>query len=50
MPQRFLEQDLTGVEYLDLLDEDFLNGIARKYGVSSQALVIRLKNLNYLHD
>ncbi len=50
MPERFLEQDLTGVEYLDLLDEDFLNGIARKYGVSSQALVIRLKNLNYLHD
>jgi Zn-dependent peptidase ImmA (M78 family) len=50
MPERFLHEDLQGVEYVDLLDEDVLNGLARKYGVSSQALVIRLKNLNYLHE
>lgn len=50
MPRHFLEQDLEGEEYVNLLDGDFLSELSRKYGVSTQALVIRLKNLGYIPD
>jgi Zn-dependent peptidase ImmA (M78 family) len=50
MPHDFLEQDLTGSEFFDLLDDAILFDIARKYGVSTQALVIRLKNLGYMEE
>jgi Zn-dependent peptidase ImmA (M78 family) len=50
MPRRFLEQDLEGEDYVNLLDDDFLSDLARKYGVSTQALVNRLKNLGYIPD
>jgi hypothetical protein len=50
MPRRFLEEDLESEEYVDLLDDDFLSDLARKYGVSSQALVNRLKNLGYIPE
>jgi Zn-dependent peptidase ImmA (M78 family) len=50
MPRRFLEQDLKGEDYVNLLDDDFLSDLARKYGVSTQALVNRLKNLGYIPD
>jgi len=50
MPRRFLEEDLEGEDFVNLLDDDFLSDIARKYGVSTQALVNRLKNLGYIPD
>jgi Zn-dependent peptidase ImmA (M78 family) len=50
MPRRFLEADLESVEYVNLLDDDFLYDLARKYGVSVQALVNRLKNLSYIPE
>lgn len=48
MPQEFLEEDLE--EDVDLLDDDSLSDLARKYGVSTQALVNRLKNLGYIQE
>jgi Zn-dependent peptidase ImmA (M78 family) len=50
MPKAFLETDLANEDYFDLLDDEFLRGLARKYGVSSQALVNRLKNLGYIQE
>jgi len=50
MPKQFLEEDLASEEFVDLLDDDFLSELARKYGVSSQALVNRLKNLDYIPE
>jgi Zn-dependent peptidase ImmA (M78 family) len=50
MPKQFLEEDLANEEYVDVLDDDLLSELARKYGVSSQALVNRLKNLNYIPE
>jgi Zn-dependent peptidase ImmA (M78 family) len=50
MPRGFLEEDLERVEYVDLLDDNFLCDLARKYGVSVQALVNRLKNLSYIPE
>jgi hypothetical protein len=37
-------------EFVDLLDDTFLRELSRKYGVSTQALVNRLKNLGYLQQ
>lgn len=50
MPEAFLEADLAELDYLDLLDDSDLLDLARKYGVSTQALVNRLKNLGYMED
>ncbi|MEO8630213.1 MAG: ImmA/IrrE family metallo-endopeptidase [Betaproteobacteria bacterium] len=50
MPKAFLEKDLANEEFVDLLDDAFLRGLSRKYGVSTQALVNRLKNLGYIQD
>jgi Zn-dependent peptidase ImmA (M78 family) len=50
MPREFIERDLVNEEYVDLLDDDFLRGLARKYGVSAQALAIRLKTLGYIQE
>jgi Zn-dependent peptidase ImmA (M78 family) len=50
LPEKFLEADLASEEYIDLLDDEFLHGLARKYGVSTQALVNRLKNLGYIQE
>jgi Zn-dependent peptidase ImmA (M78 family) len=50
MPRRFLGEDLVHEESVDLLDDDFLSNLARKYGVSAQALVNRLKNLGYIPE
>lgn len=50
MPKLFLEHDLEDREYVDLLDDDFLGDLARKYCVSTQALVNRLKNLSYIQE
>ena len=48
MPEEFMERDLE--HEIDLFDEDFLQNLARKYGVSTQALVNRLKNLGYIEE
>lgn len=50
MPKEFLEKDLEKEEFVDLLDDTLLQGLSRKYGVSAQALVNRLKNLGYIQD
>lgn len=48
MPARYLEKDLKG-KHVDLLaDSDFLKELAQKYGVSVQALTIRLDYLGYI--
>jgi Zn-dependent peptidase ImmA (M78 family) len=46
MPTEFLEDDIE--DEIDLFDDNFLYRLARKYGVSAQALVNRLKNLGYI--
>jgi len=50
MPREFIKRDLEGEVYVDLLDDNFLHGLSRKYGVSPQALAIRLKTLGYIHE
>jgi Zn-dependent peptidase ImmA (M78 family) len=50
MPKEFLERDLQEEDYVDILDDTFLRGLGRKYGVSTQALVNRLKNLGYIQE
>lgn len=50
MPREFLEADLASEEYVDLLDDGLLYDLSRKYGVSTQALVNRLKNLGYIQE
>jgi Zn-dependent peptidase ImmA (M78 family) len=48
MPAKFLMSDLRG-KNLDLLgDGDFLDRLAKKYKVSTQALTFRLANLGYI--
>ena len=51
MPRAFIEQDLADEDYVDIFDDvDSLLSMARKYGVSAQALAIRLKTLGYLQE
>jgi Zn-dependent peptidase ImmA (M78 family) len=51
MPKEFIERDLAHEEYVDIFDDDdFLRKLARKYGVSAQALAIRLKTLGYIQE
>ena len=46
MPIDFLRNDLKGREF-DLADDNELRSLARRYGVSTQALAIRLNSLGY---
>ena len=50
MPREFLEADLADKDYVDLLDDELVNSLSRKYNVSTQALVNRLKNLGYIQE
>jgi Zn-dependent peptidase ImmA (M78 family) len=50
MPKEFLENDLAKEVYVDILDDSTFRSLARKYGVSTQALVNRLKNLGYIQE
>jgi len=51
MPREFIERDLAEEEFVDIFDDDeFLHGLARKYGVSNQALAIRLKTLGFIQE
>lgn len=47
MPARFIEQDLAGQGTLDPYD-DVIPALAKKYGVSVQALTFRLQYLGYV--
>ncbi|MDE2039848.1 MAG: ImmA/IrrE family metallo-endopeptidase [Elusimicrobia bacterium] len=47
MPEKFLKEDLTGKAF-DLLDDDLIEELAKKYMVSQQAFTYRLVNLGYL--
>lgn len=49
MPAKFLERDLRGMQ-MDLMDDQALAEIARKYKVSVQALTFRLHNLDYIES
>jgi Zn-dependent peptidase ImmA (M78 family) len=48
MPAAFLEEDVASLEGPNLLDEDVLKPLAKKYGVSTQALTFRLGYLGYV--
>jgi len=47
IPTRLLKKDLEGAE-LDLTEDETLRFLAKRYGVSAQALAIRLTGLGYL--
>lgn len=48
MPEKFLKHDLARHIPLDLYDEGAIPDLARKYGVSVQALTFRLQYLGYI--
>lgn len=49
MPTSFLERDVKEMGYgLSLSDDTAIRGLAHKYGVSLQALSIRLANLGLI--
>lgn len=50
MPKRFLERDLHDKEFLDLTEDTLVKTLSRKYGVSTLALMNRLKNLGYIQE
>ena len=48
MPVKFLNRDLAAYGAIDLYDENIVPGLAKKYGVSVQALTFRLQYLGYI--
>jgi len=48
MPKTFLEQDLHDIDVVDLVDEDVIAALARRYFVSTQAMTFRLAYLGYV--
>lgn len=48
MPRAMVDADMKAAHALDVLDDEFLTKLSRKYGVSSQAMVLRLTNLGYV--
>lgn len=48
MPEQFIAKDLAEVDQMDLVNEAYLEKLAGRYQVSTQALVFRLANLRYL--
>lgn len=50
MPRSFIERDLENEDSFDLIDDDRIHALSRKYRVSTQALAIRLKTLGYIHE
>ena len=50
MPRSFIERDLENEESVDLIDDDLIQSMARKYKVSAQAFAIRLKTLGYIQE
>lgn len=50
MPAHFLERDIKGADSLGLVDDVFISELSRRYGVSTQALLIRLSYLGYIQE
>lgn len=48
MPVQMLESDIAELESIDLNDEDTIRDLARRYGVSTQAMMFRLAYLGYI--
>ncbi len=48
MPREFIAKDIEAACQVDLVDDKFVKGLARRYRVSSQALLFRLANLGYV--
>jgi Zn-dependent peptidase ImmA (M78 family) len=48
MPYRFIEADVNEIGTIDPTDEDALENLAKRYGVSPQAMAFRLAYLGYL--
>jgi Zn-dependent peptidase ImmA (M78 family) len=50
MPASFLHDDLVELQKVDVEDAKSVEGLAKRYKVSSQALLIRLTSLGYLEQ
>lgn len=50
MPQHFLARDVEEIGAIDLMDEEVLQELASKYGVSTQAMAFRLAYLGYIQQ
>ena len=50
MPRSFLERDLKDLMSKDLLDDKWMQQLAKRYAVSVQAMTNRLVSLGYLPD
>lgn len=50
MPSRFLDRDVRRIGTIDLLDEDAIQNLAERYGVSPQAMTFRLAYLGYVQQ
>jgi Zn-dependent peptidase ImmA (M78 family) len=50
MPAHFLAHDVEEIGTIDLLDEEVLQELAAKYGVSTQAMTFRLAYLGYIQQ
>ncbi len=48
MPRNALARDLAQIDTVDVLDETLIVDLARRYHVSTQALLLRLTNLGYV--
>lgn len=48
MPVHFLKRDVEEIGTIDLMDEEVLQELGAKYGVSTQAMTFRLAYLGYL--
>lgn len=48
MPVEFLKRDLEALDSIDLLDDEIIADLAKKYDVSRQAFLIRLNVLGYV--
>jgi Zn-dependent peptidase ImmA (M78 family) len=49
MPEQFIHEYVRG-KVIDLEDEEFVSDLARRFGVSTQALTYRLVNLDITHQ
>jgi Zn-dependent peptidase ImmA (M78 family) len=50
MPRHMIDADMRKEANLDILDDSFIDNLARRYGVSAQAMTLRLTNLGYVEQ
>jgi Zn-dependent peptidase ImmA (M78 family) len=48
MPRRFITKDLFDANEVDYVEDRFIEDLAKRYGVSRQAMTFRLANLEYI--